>query len=341
MVPTFYDLPPEVLSLIFGYMAGVELVEISSLFREVIPILSKHLLHNLYDYVQQTPLTIDQRSWSDLDQRARAMAWACRKRIKIGKCHFIFKSSLDLCMFEYVLGSCNISDMETFGLIYGGECIMDASDSPFEVAYKVNRLKSQDDVMDRIAEVLIHRAKNGIRELDLDVDLYPPWIDGMLKLLQHLEFLEKFRLRGFCSIPENIHNILAAIEALPRLRRLDLINIIDSIDETGRKPFKLISKTLEYVFLHRSHNRIFIEECVCPNLKVLCLPVCYATKLVSKLDGKFPYGMQVRKVCNVIPSWTNTMDVCVLFDYMTRPIQGYICPDNCTLLFIRKLNSKV
>jgi hypothetical protein len=241
--------------------------------------------------------------------------------------------------------------LESFGLYYHGERVVDENNSlllmkqgfPFEVAYDIDRVKSRDNLMGRIVDVLIHSSDNKkIRKLFVAVDLCLPNIDWMLRLLQSVPCLEEFHLSGYFvwgrnvghqRAENNVHNILTVIEALPCLRTLELINIECNHSLREKVSLKLVSRSLEHVSLYQSYHCV-IEECVCPNLKVLCIPLSYKEKLVSKLEGKFPYGMQVRKVCDVIPSWNDVSDVCVQFDFMTRPIQGYVCPDTCTVLVI-------
>jgi hypothetical protein len=307
MDTSFYDLPQEVLSLIFGYTAGVELVEISSLFRTVIQTCSKHLLHNLHDYIQQTPLEIDQTSCRNIDTRSRAMAWACRKKIKLRKCHFVYKSSLDLCIIEYVLRSCDICYLESFGVNYHGECSLDDRDYlvilmkqgfPREMlVYEVYRLKSRNDIRERIIDALIHRAnKKKLRKMTLGVFLTKRDVDWILRLLQHFQSLEELCLceetSGFMgatmAIAEDMYKVLAAIEGLSSLRRLELINV-NFFPVEGEVPLNLVSRTLEYLSIHQSPT-LLIEECVCPNLKVLSVHHSYSTRLVTELEGGFRMG---------------------------------------------------
>jgi hypothetical protein len=69
MGTTFYDLPPEVLYLIFGYTAGIELVQISSLFRIVIPILPSPSISSYTAYT----ITSNIQPWKLIRQNAKTL----------------------------------------------------------------------------------------------------------------------------------------------------------------------------------------------------------------------------------------------------------------------------
>jgi hypothetical protein len=348
MNATFYDLPPEVIHLIFGYTSGTEVLDIASLFRKVIPIGSKHLLHNLHEYVQETPLDIDQSECKHIDARARAVAWACDQKVKLKNGHFVFRNFLQLCIVEHVLRSCDISHMDSVALMNYGLC--DANDMdrdeqtfsllamkqgfPFIVAYKNS---SPMHVFESIADLIISHAKE-LGKITLVMDLRLPNIDWAERLLQQVRSLQDVSLHGFSGwwesdLAENIHTLFAVLEQLPHLKRLELVNI-----SASGQSFHFASQTLEELDMHRCLE-LSIQECNCPNLQILCLPLHYRSRLVSPLGeedeySKFPYGLEISLMDDIIPSWKGPSDICIHLAFEVNPIRGYVCKDTCTMFFI-------
>jgi hypothetical protein len=200
-------------------------------------------------------------------------------------------SSLDLYVIKYVLRSCDITNLESFGLYYPKERVLDKMNSlrlmkqgfPAEVAYVIERVnKSRNYLMGRMVDVLIRGDNRKIQKLYLDVDLRLPNIDWMLRLLQSTPCLEEFHLRGLFvwgtdvehqRENSNLYNILAVIEGLPRLKTLELIDVQCSHSVMREKiSMKLVSHSLENVSLYQSYFCGIVRNVFVPTSKYCASP---------------------------------------------------------------------
>ena len=171
-------------------MYDVEILDVAALFRKILPIASKYLLRSLFRYIQHTPLKLMQDNTRSISTRMEAIAWACKKRVKLKEVHFCYfpsdldlGSSLDLRIYEHLFRSCDITQLERLEIFhydtsgYSYHCsqspnmllIAMKQGFPFEVVYETADEPESSAKFERFVAEYIPRHAKSVRKMNITI----------------------------------------------------------------------------------------------------------------------------------------------------------------------------
>jgi len=269
-------MPEGVCFNIYSYLNNREIVDersgVAALFR-IVAFVSKDLLASVHRYLCQTNLTLNVSylASSSAPRYFRRVAWACRNKVKIAECSFYPTTRGQISVSEYILRSCDISEMQEISVLViyiDSKAEDDAYESKAVKAGIPSDVFRQDDA-DCLVEfqrfLADHLPKHApaLKKMQLSFDNVKMYLPVLTNLSQSLEELKLSirQTRNGCplSFAIELQELSRVIEQLPRLKNLKLF-------EKNGGSFHIRSTSLEEIDTTECSTEFFISKCVCPSL---------------------------------------------------------------------------
>jgi hypothetical protein len=333
------SLPDEVVHSVFSFMYGVELLDVAALFRKVLPLSSKRIILCLYDYVRNTPLTVFHNYDRFVSFRMGAVAWACRRRVKLKECRFECRTLLDFRVLEHVLRQCDITQLERLDLFtsqdrrppYVEESVAATNQGfPFDVVYKACDMHryvpgAGDEDFERCLAEYVPKHAQSVQKMNLAI-----CHTSMSLLTSFSHSLEDLTLTNTGNGQYN-DSLAGLIEELPKLNSLILVKFSGS--------FKIKSNSLSQICTKDCLAGFFVNECICPNLEVFYCGPKAGIRPVTPFQGRFPYGYNGSRYDIKDSRFEEDWYHCITILAGSHRFRGTVVPDSCAIVYMQNAST--
>lgn len=291
---TLESFSTEIIYIIYSYLCSPILNEdegesqngISSLVLSM-GLVSKHFHQIVQLFTRQIPLKFH----VDGNTRFHLPVWMIRNQCKLSSITMDCFTSLHAGLSLKALRNCDISSLTSMDLNWGMQCIALASEAEHRKAIECGLspsfanlstvISGTYDYHQATATLLQNRAPNltKMRLLLVKQTFNPIILHVTASTLVELDLT----LMQQIAFPQNdwVHDIRGqwvtnAIASMPRLTKLNII-----VYDFAKTILKIRSDSLEEINT-RSANHFFLEECICPKLKVF---KCVYISHIRKMNG--------------------------------------------------------
>jgi len=316
VVISFEDLPDGIFFEIvsFGFGSTLNLSKAynqSSVYRMLAAYLyvSKESQRRCISYIRSIPIHIP----SVLDNSRNLIEWMCRNRIKIGHifCNFFRPIMAD--KYLRILKECDITEMSSIRVGGGPYEATDLGEILLEQAPALKVLHLIVTKEDRRKCSLLYVLGDRLTELTIVIaSSIVGRNEAQMNIVTHIDY----------DKDGDLQEIGTAIRGMKKIQKLSILPMLPRICS-----FKIHSESLEVIdILSSGKQRLLIEECVCPSLKLYQGRVYELPNIVGL------------KACTPIKKSEIEFEAMKYIDFAvgTRPFYGMEVPASCIVRLLSK-----
>lgn len=344
------ELPDEIWYRVYGFLhhkSPWDSLPFCDLFRSI-GFVSKAENARLMRYIKRVPQ--DFRYDDEVDRNIDAILWACKHKMKLHKVDFRqCETEVEFGLCLYMLRNCNISDLEIFKV--KNFWLFQDDDRNDRIASKLIEAGLPEDEVyesmdssifqEKLAEyVPLHAPK--LRKVCLEskrneLHRFIPFFSNIFRTLDDVTLrlfdssitddttnLSGMRPRGYDA---DLHAFTEVIEHMPKLKKL-------KINACFRASIRVKSKSLKKIDVRSSFGGFWVDECICPNLKILRSSYYVKEELWNGVQPVSRIGTHKELKENYAADKR-----IIEFSVGKIPFHGMQVPDDCTVnIFLQKKN---